>query len=114
MNDAVNGANADLSLEGGCACGAIRYRVRGTPYHRTLCHCVDCRRASGAPVVAWASFAVAALTWTRGAPKLRRSSDHAERGFCSDCGTQLTFQDDQSRWELDLTLASLDRPQAVA
>ena len=42
--------------EGGCLCGAIRYRVRGAPLSTTLCHCRSCRLACGGPTLAWAIF----------------------------------------------------------
>jgi hypothetical protein len=38
-----------MALTGGCACGAVRYETDAEPFHRTLCHCVDCRRAAAAP-----------------------------------------------------------------
>ena len=38
-----------MTLAGGCMCGAVRYEADGAPFHATLCHCVDCRRAGGAP-----------------------------------------------------------------
>jgi hypothetical protein len=34
----------------------------------------------------------ARLEWTRGAPKRFRSSNVVQRGFCSDCGTPLTYE----------------------
>ena len=34
-------------ISGRCLCGRIRYEVRGTPFHETLCHCDDCRRDYG-------------------------------------------------------------------
>jgi heme-degrading monooxygenase HmoA len=99
--------------EGGCACGAVRYRVGGAPRDETWCHCTDCRRASGAPAVAWATFNAGAVDWIAGTRKRRRSSEHAQRGFCADCGTQLTFERDATPQELDLTLATLDAPELV-
>ena len=36
---------------GQCLCGAIRYQLSGAPNAVTLCHCSDCRRSAGAPVV---------------------------------------------------------------
>ncbi|HEX6636422.1 MAG TPA: hypothetical protein VF033_02095 [Steroidobacteraceae bacterium] len=37
-------------LEGGCACGAVRYRLASAPFDAGYCHCEVCRRSSGAPV----------------------------------------------------------------
>jgi Glutathione-dependent formaldehyde-activating enzyme len=44
-------------ITGGCYCGAIRYEVAALPLEVTHCHCIDCRRSSGATMVTWASFA---------------------------------------------------------
>ncbi len=38
-----------MTMEGGCFCGAIRYQVDGPPRRVTHCHCLHCRRTSGAP-----------------------------------------------------------------
>ena len=40
-------------MEGGCLCGAIRYRISGAPHRTTNCHCLHCRRSSGAPFLTW-------------------------------------------------------------
>ncbi len=98
---------------GGCFCGTVRYEARGKPFHETLCHCSDCRRAAGAPNVAWFSVLRAAFRFTAGEPKLFRSSTRAIRRFCPDCGTQLTFEADALPDELDITIASLDEPNDV-
>lgn len=42
-----------MTYEGGCRCGAIRYRITGEPLSAGFCHCRMCQRAAGAPVVAW-------------------------------------------------------------
>ena len=79
-------------LTGGCLCGAIRYEVRGAPYHRTVCHCSICRRSAGAPMVAWFSVKLADFAFTAGQPASYRSSAKAQRSCCPTCGTQLTFK----------------------
>ena len=38
-------------LSGGCHCGAVRYEMPEDVAHHALCHCTDCRKASGAPAV---------------------------------------------------------------
>jgi hypothetical protein len=100
--------------EGGCLCGAVRYRAEGRPTNVNHCHCRMCQRGSGAPVVTWATFPVKQLTWTKGTTTIRRSSSIAVRGFCSTCGSALLWQGDAHPDEIDITAGSLDRPEAIA
>jgi hypothetical protein len=102
-----------LPLEGGCLCGAVRYRIDAEPEHAGYCHCRICQRAAGAPVVAWLTVALAAFAWTKGEPVVYRSSAKAERLFCGACGTQLVFREVALPGELDVTLASLDEPAGI-
>ncbi len=102
------------SLAGGCLCAALRYEVRGEPITVALCHCSMCRRSAGAPLVAWAMFARDALVFVEGKPAIYRSSPGVERGFCGTCGTQLIFRAEFLPDLVDLTVASLDEPQALA
>jgi len=101
-------------LEGGCLCGAVRYRARGEASSPTLCHCATCRRASGAPVVAWISFPDSSFVFTRGKPVEFRSSDAVTRTFCGACGTALTYRNAKSIGEIDVTIASADDPGLYA
>ena len=78
-------------LTGRCHCGAIRYALKGEPLWSSLCHCEDCRRHAGAPLVGWGAFPESALAVTQGAPKVYRSSEHGRRHFCADCGTGLFY-----------------------
>jgi hypothetical protein len=38
----------DFPQEGGCQCGAVRYRLKASPLSVYNCHCKDCQRFSGA------------------------------------------------------------------
>jgi hypothetical protein len=98
--------------EGGCLCGAVRYRLEGPPLHADYCHCRLCQRASGAPVVAWGTWPAARLSWLRGEPPSFPSSKAGLRSFCRGCGTSLTFIDTDEPELIDVTLASLDDPAA--
>lgn len=100
-------------LQGGCFCGRVRYVVEGDVFNGTLCHCSDCRRIAGAPAVAWFSVRKDAMRFSSGNPATFRSSEHVLRGFCATCGTTLTYQDDRTPDDIDITSASLDDPEAV-
>ncbi len=100
-------------LTGGCCCGAIRYEAGGTPFHATSCHCSICRRTTGAPFVTWFSVSRSAFRFVQGASARFRSSARATRSFCSNCGTQLTFEHDDAPDEIDITTCSLDDPEAL-
>jgi hypothetical protein len=102
-----------MTFTGGCSCGAVRFETDGEPFNSTLCHCADCRKASGAPAFAWFSVASNSLRWTAGQLAIRRSSSEAVRGFCAACGTTLTYQDDKWPAEIDIATASLDEPNQV-
>ena len=54
-----------------------------------------------------------AFAWTKGEPAVYRSSAKAERLFCRACGTPLVFREIAQPEQLDVTLASLDDPEAV-
>jgi hypothetical protein len=40
-----------MTLEGGCACGAVRYRMGSGPMFVHCCHCLDCQRQTGSAFV---------------------------------------------------------------
>jgi hypothetical protein len=102
-----------VGLTGGCQRGAVRYRLDAAPTGANVCHCRMCQKAGGAPFMAFAGVRLAELVWTRGAPKIFVSSAIGERGFCSDCGTPLTYRG-AGRDRIGVTIGSLDRPAAVA
>ena len=99
------------SVTGGCQCGRTRYEARGVPQSLCFCHCRSCRRASGAPLVAWGTFAFEQFRVLEGsAYAVHRSSPPVERGYCTACGTALTYRHQERAAEIDVTLATLDDP----
>ncbi len=81
--------------------------------HVVLCHCADCRKCAGAPMVAWAMFADDAFRVTRGEAKTRNSSGAALRSFCGDCGTGLTYRNaEMLPGIVDVQAVTLDDPEA--
>ena len=77
---------------GGCQCGAVRYALYAEPTNPHVCHCRMCQKASGGYFGAFAGVALADFAWEQGTPGVFKSSELAERGFCRDCGTPLSFR----------------------
>lgn len=103
-----------MTYSGGCHCGAIRYEASGTPQHVALCHCSDCRKSAGAPMVAWAAFDEGELKLTSGEPKAFNSSGETWRSFCGDCGTGLFYRNQTFLPGIvDIQSATLDDPDAL-
>lgn len=101
------------TLDGGCLCGAVRYRVTQAPLDAGYCHCRLCQRAGGAPVLAWLTVPASAFAYTHGTPTAYASSTHSQREFCARCGTPLAFQRIAAPRTIDVTIASLDDPARV-
>jgi hypothetical protein len=99
-------------LTGGCQCGAIRFALSASPGKISICHCRMCQKASGAPFASFAEIEKSDFAWTRGQPAAFRSSSIAERDFCKDCGTPLSFRRiDGPR--IEIMTGTFDRPDRV-
>ncbi|KQT49183.1 aldehyde-activating protein [Methylobacterium sp. Leaf456] len=98
---------------GGCHCGAIRYTMQGEPVHNALCHCSDCRRHAGAPMVGWAMVPTGQVT-IQGEPTVYASSEHGRRHFCGRCGTGLFYVNEKMLpGMIDVQTGTLDDPAAL-
>lgn len=101
-------------MQGGCHCGAVRYSIEGEAITSALCHCADCRRHAGAPVVGWAMFPEASVSIIKGATTTYESSEHGRRQFCPACGTGLFYRNSQVLPGIvDVQTATLDDPSLL-
>lgn len=103
-------ASPDPRRHGGCLCGDVVFRIDADPASRCFCHCEDCRRTAGAPVMAWGTVPSDAYHTLSGAPARYASSARGERRFCGRCGTTLTYRSRPLPGEVDVALATLDDP----
>ena len=52
MREAMEGRTTEgRAREGGCSCGAIRYRLGSDPLFTHCCHCLNCQRQTGSAFV---------------------------------------------------------------
>ena len=94
---------------GGCVCGAVRYIVRGEPFHVGRCHCADCRKRSGSTYTIYGQWPLDAFESTG------EYATYDHDSFCPRCGSRLFLLDPEG---VEIQLGSLDdapfelRPQA--
>ena len=89
-NDFMADQNAPFR-SGSCLCRAVKFRVTGEPLRVGICHCGDCRKASGS---AFSAFAV----WPREAFEQLANfvATYSGRSFCSTCGGRVpSIRDDE-------------------
>lgn len=107
-------AESDTAIEGGCYCGAVRYRLHKPADRCALCHCRDCQHLAGAPGVVWGAWPLDCLEMIKGETVKFASSQHATREFCGTCGTGLFYTNPVVLpGILDVQVITLDNPESV-
>ncbi|HYC00004.1 MAG TPA: GFA family protein [Candidatus Limnocylindrales bacterium] len=102
-----------MELEGGCYCGAVRYRATGDAMFSGQCHCRECQYISGGHPNVILGMPESGFAWTRGEGKPFRRSDLANpvtREFCAECGTHLTSRPPGLPGAVLIKIGTLDDP----
>ena len=104
----------ETKATGGCLCGAVRYEAVGQPLSVIHCHCLSCRRHTGAPVVTLAGYKEDQVRFTAGERRLYESSPGIQRAFCGQCGTPLTWEGEGASDVplVEIHVSTLDNPDA--
>jgi len=102
-----------MKVEGGCYCGAVRYRAEGEPVIKAQCHCRECQYISGGSPNVTMGMPEAGFAYTKGTPKGFRRSDlptPVTREFCPECGTHLATKAPALPGVVLLKVGSFDDP----
>ena len=113
----------ELSFKGQCMCGAVKLSATAKKPSVVACHCDMCRRWSAGPFMA-VNCQTVAFEGQKNIGRIR-SSDWAERGFCTKCGSNLFYHivesgdyqmaaclfDDQSMLRLSLQVFTDRKPE---
>lgn len=107
-----------MDLEGGCSCGALRYKLTASPLIVHACHCRDCQRLTGSAFVINLWIERHFVEASSAAPqsfKLRGGSRQAhEVFFCGRCGTYMWSRYHAAPGDtLFVRAGTLDNPEAV-
>lgn len=101
------------SYEGGCACGAVRYRISTEPLIAGHCQCRDCQRMTGtghASMIGFPEAAVQIVGVLKFHDAKADSGSTASRGFCPGCGAFVAARSSGMPGMLTIAAGSLDDP----
>jgi len=103
--------------EGGCACGAVRYRLRSDPLVIHCCHCLNCQRQTGSAFVINLMIEADRVELLAGSPQpveVPRDDGTTQRIFrCPNC--QVAVFSEYGRPELRYVRAgTLDEPSGLS
>ncbi len=102
-----------MEIEGGCYCGAVRFKAVGEPLFKAQCHCRECQYISGGSPNLVMGVPESGFAYTKGSAKPYRRSDlenPATREFCPDCGTHLLSKAPGVPGAVMLKVGTLDDP----
>lgn len=109
-------ADADISttITGRCYCGATTIRATQAPHAVAYCHCIDCRRVTGAPVAVFAAFDEAAVIFTPDEGRKIAANPGVTRTFCAACGSPLTGRYYYLPGQIYIAIGILDQANDLA
>ena len=103
----------DTTYEGGCACGAIRYRSEAEPIFSFLCQCRQCQQATGTGHASLFIMPADAVTITGEITYYDRTAANGHtvsQGFCATCGSPILNRNSGYPDNVYIHAASLDDP----
>jgi hypothetical protein len=102
----------DSFREGGCLCGAVRYRARGNPSRTVVCHCRFCQRCTGSAFALWPTFSERDVDLVGATSSYEHRSGESGRwirlNFCARCGTTVTSTFEKGPGELAILGGTFD------
>lgn len=100
--------------QGGCQCGALRYRLSGPTVTHYVCHCRECRKQSASAFGITVQVARKDVVLLRGTPAYwERPTDSGRTlrcAFCPTCGSRVWHDAPTDIRYLYLKGGSLDEP----
>ena len=103
--------------EGGCLCGAVRYRAAGEPVRNSVCSCTFCQRRTGSAFGFGAYFNETDVTLKGKLSTYEHRSDETGRWirlqFCPKCGVQVTWTAEALPGLRGIGVGTLDDPKSV-
>ena len=102
-----------------CACGAVKFEFDTDPDFIAVCHCLDCKKASGGEAATFFAVPEDDFTLLSGNPKpfpyIAQSGKRLDRNFCPECGARVFTSNLESFPKtVFVTLGSLDNREGIS
>lgn len=105
------------SFEGGCSCGAVRYRLTSPPMFTHCCHCLDCQKQTGGAFAINALIETERIEMLTGEPVIIEMPSPSGRGHeihrCPKCQVALWSNYGRRPYLRFVRIATLDDPHAI-
>ena len=96
---------------GHCRCEGVVVAIEGPPVLSVYCHCADCRRSAGAPLIAAVGFENDDLTWRAKTSLATCENCSCTRLFCNHCGSPVAQTHKSSPTRVFFYTAFMDEPE---
>jgi hypothetical protein len=96
---------------GHCRCEGVVVLVSSEPEVSVYCHCDDCRRSAGAPLIAAIGINKATINWERDDTLARWTNGTCTRLFCRECGTPIAQEHESAPSRTYFNTAFMDEPE---
>jgi len=103
----------DPPYTGSCLCGAVRWRLDERPLAVNACHCMDCKKTTGATNVVMLIANSEAFSWTGETDIYRKKADSGREmdiHRCAKCGCRMFHNNLASKALVFVTAGTLDDP----
>jgi hypothetical protein len=104
----------NMSIAGGCRCGAVRYTIEAEPLFTRHCWCRDCQyigAGAGTVNVFFPSDMVTIEGELADYVSTADSGNRMHRSFCAKCGTPVTTQSAARLHMIGVRAGTLDDPE---
>ncbi|MEQ1707382.1 MAG: GFA family protein [Terricaulis sp.] len=106
------------TFDGGCSCGAVRYRLNAKPMFTHCCHCLDCQKQTGSAFAINALVETSRIDMLKGAPKPISMPTESGRPHdihrCEQCQVAVWSDYGRRPYLRFVRVATLDQPHAIA
>ena len=101
-------SHANVSRDGGCRCGRVRFRVSATPLLTMACHCTGCQRMTGSAFSLSAAIPSDGFSVTKGEPVIGGLHGPTRHYFCSYCMSWFFTRPEGFDWLVNVRATMLD------